>query len=449
MQRDRAVHDLRVLYLDRFELPLSFENRLNCKICGSSLRLIKKRKNTFLSVVSCSCQKKKGNKAYMNSVFGVGTKLSEKYWMEYCLKAYKKGPLKDKLIARYGKREGRKRYASFLKKCNVSLKGFIDRYGQDEGLRKYDDFKRSSLNNKEAMVKRHGEKEGAIRYNLMVEKMRKRSKFTLAYWIDFFEGDYELACNTYKMEQARGLPYFIRKYGEEEGEKRYQKLCEVRKSQNSVQYRVNKYGEIDGKKKWEKECRLKGVKQKLDYYIEKYGKKEGEKRYQEFCRSKLCTLSSFENKFGKERGREKYIDYRKAFLKGRSLRIRKSKFQNEFVEEVLRYGRFSNNALLFGDSELLIFDHGTGAGFFYDLCSPKTKKIVEIHGDYWHANPQIYNSDYYHPVKKIKASQIWAADKIKEILAEKNGYDVLVVWEKDIRFNRYPEIKKCIKFLKS
>jgi very-short-patch-repair endonuclease len=55
--------------------------------------------------------------------------------------------------------------------------------------------------------------------------------------------------------------------------------------------------------------------------------------------------------------------------------------------------------------------------------------IVEIFGDYWHANPEIYESE---DVLKIgKASDIWNKDKIKIDTYKQLGYKVLIIWEKD------------------
>ena len=57
------------------------------------------------------------------------------------------------------------------------------------------------------------------------------------------------------------------------------------------------------------------------------------------------------------------------------------------------------------------------------------KIIIEVHGDYWHGNSNIYSKD------KLNEIQIIAIEKdmIKKEVYEKLGYTVFVVWEEDLR----------------
>lgn len=56
-------------------------------------------------------------------------------------------------------------------------------------------------------------------------------------------------------------------------------------------------------------------------------------------------------------------------------------------------------------------------------------KIIEVFGDYWHANPAIYTDD------KLNKHQVSQRKKDRSRLAylQKCGKIVLVVWEKDIK----------------
>ena len=68
-----------------------------------------------------------------------------------------------------------------------------------------------------------------------------------------------------------------------------------------------------------------------------------------------------------------------------------------------------------------------------DFYIPDYNLIVEIDGDYWHANPSKYNAeDLIGPSKKT-AKSIWESDKTKteEILNE--GYKVLRYWASDLK----------------
>lgn len=70
----------------------------------------------------------------------------------------------------------------------------------------------------------------------------------------------------------------------------------------------------------------------------------------------------------------------------------------------------------------------------YDFHILNSNIILEINGDYWHANPMIYqeNDLIQYPCIKKYAKEVWESDKIKKELAESYGYNVLYIWESDI-----------------
>ena len=75
------------------------------------------------------------------------------------------------------------------------------------------------------------------------------------------------------------------------------------------------------------------------------------------------------------------------------------------------------------------------------------KKIIEFNGDFWHANPKLFKPDEIIPVLNVTAQEKQEFDKKKKMLAESNGYDVLVVWESDYRKDPESVLKKCLSFL--
>lgn len=74
-------------------------------------------------------------------------------------------------------------------------------------------------------------------------------------------------------------------------------------------------------------------------------------------------------------------------------------------------------------------------------------KVIEFYGDYWHANPAVYDPTYIISRKRMTASEIWArdAERIKKIEAE--GYQVKIVWERNFRRNPAKVIKECKEWL--
>jgi len=61
------------------------------------------------------------------------------------------------------------------------------------------------------------------------------------------------------------------------------------------------------------------------------------------------------------------------------------------------------------------------------------KKIIEFFGDYYHCDPEIYKEDYFNKKVGLYARQIWSRDEKKIKKFKENGFEVLVVWEKELK----------------
>ena len=71
----------------------------------------------------------------------------------------------------------------------------------------------------------------------------------------------------------------------------------------------------------------------------------------------------------------------------------------------------------------------------YDFLLNDIKIIVEVNGDYWHCNPNMYKADdvVNFPYGKITAQERWDRDMKKHRLAVDKGYRILYIWEDEIR----------------
>lgn len=78
----------------------------------------------------------------------------------------------------------------------------------------------------------------------------------------------------------------------------------------------------------------------------------------------------------------------------------------------------------------------------YDLFIEDKNILIEYNGDYWHCNPAIYHPGYFHKKKQLTAKQIWEHDARKKEIAEKKGYKLFIIWEKDFMFYKENEINK-------
>lgn len=68
-----------------------------------------------------------------------------------------------------------------------------------------------------------------------------------------------------------------------------------------------------------------------------------------------------------------------------------------------------------------------------DFVNHETMHIVEVHGDYWHCNPKIYEASFYHTHIKMTALEKWNYDSKRTLYLESKGFSVTIVWESDIK----------------
>ncbi len=88
--------------------------------------------------------------------------------------------------------------------------------------------------------------------------------------------------------------------------------------------------------------------------------------------------------------------------------------------------------------------------FAYDVVIIGTKKLIEVNGDYWHANPVMYKPDDRVQFGKTTfkfAKDIWKHDEIKIAHAKSLGYEVLTVWESDTKSNLIETIEKVLLYV--
>lgn len=105
--------------------------------------------------------------------------------------------------------------------------------------------------------------------------------------------------------------------------------------------------------------------------------------------------------------------------------------------------------ILYGKNEQRI--KALGKTHRVDCWHPETQKIVEFYGDYYHANPELYEDDVVNKITGRKAGEQWEHDRLRRerILTNKNVVDILVVWEREWRRDPDEVIKRCCRFLQS
>jgi very-short-patch-repair endonuclease len=206
----------------------------------------------------------------------------------------------------------------------------------------------------------------------------------------------------YKDSYTTNIEYYLKNgFSEEES----LKLRTERQSTFSLEICVEKYGEIEGKNLW--------LNRQIKW---------------------LKTLDSKSDEEKAEINRKK--------LNGNSY----SKISQELFWNL--YNREENNELIkFKELNSEFYLRKNITWYAYDYVNMKSFKIIEFNGDFWHCNPEDYESNYLHRVKKIFANEIWDFDKEKISFANEKGYNVLTIWESEYKKDKEATINKCINFL--
>jgi very-short-patch-repair endonuclease len=78
--------------------------------------------------------------------------------------------------------------------------------------------------------------------------------------------------------------------------------------------------------------------------------------------------------------------------------------------------------------------------YICDFYLPDYNLIVEIDGNYWHANPEIYKSTDIIGPKRFSAQKIWEKDNNKSAYILNKNFNLLRYWENDIKNISYEKV---------
>jgi len=84
--------------------------------------------------------------------------------------------------------------------------------------------------------------------------------------------------------------------------------------------------------------------------------------------------------------------------------------------------------------------------FFYDFYILEKNILIEVNGDFFHANPIFYSENDIVPLpeNKMTAKDIWERDNRKFDFAKSKGYDVIYLWEYEIN-HQFEKIQERLK----
>jgi hypothetical protein len=300
-----------------------------------------------------------------------------------------------------------------------------------------------------------------IRYGQVVgkrlfDKKTAKTTMTRGRLIERFGEDY-----TNDMLSSRGasLDNYITRWGEEIGIEKWDNYLAKRLetfSANAGTYQSrdlswyqNKHGNEKGYEVWDNKRKSQAYKVSTAYYVEKYGEEEGRARIKI---AKARGLPFYIKKYGEIIGKEKYEISIKKRTKHKFPGY--SKLSMEICHAI---SKSIPDLYYYGDNELILTvdeDTRESMGFGHSrFIKPDifyNGKIIEINGDVFHANPDLFiESDQPHPFNQLTAGQMWEKDKRRMDYFAFKGYESIVVWENKYRLDTEGIIQECIKFLKT
>ena len=241
----------------------------------------------------------------------------------------------------------------------------------------------------------------------------------------------------------------IRRYGEEEGERRWKSYVEKQALVNTFEYKQERYGWT--REQFDKYNAERAVTR--ENMIRRYGEEEGERRWKSYVEKQIRTKSKeyMLAKFGSDKVNE--INKRKAITLENMVRLYgeeegKIRFDNYQKNKVHFFSNLSQR--FFSEIDKLIGDRYTtyyatkndewyvcfkgGDIVFLDFYIKELNLCIEFNGTVFHADPSFYSElDHPNPFNKaITAKDIWEQDRIRYKRLEEEYYiKTVVVWEKE------------------
>lgn len=74
-------------------------------------------------------------------------------------------------------------------------------------------------------------------------------------------------------------------------------------------------------------------------------------------------------------------------------------------------------------------------------------KVIELNGDFWHANPKVFTDKRKILYRGLTVEQITNHGGMRDKIVKKHGYELLTIWESDYLKNKKNIVEKCAKFL--
>lgn len=348
---------------------------------------------------------------------------------------YSKYPFDE--ICKKSKETLLKKRGSMYDPENISKKKGIS---LDDARKISKDRKESTKITLENLVKKYGEEVGKEKYSIFLEK----SKSTIEnYKIRYGEQWQEKWDFFLKTRDSSSLDFHIKKYGKDNGEKKFlEQLLKFKKS-SDIKYYKEKYGEEEGLRKFEFVNSRKAVGSISSWSFDSFKKKHAKETISEdelrslfeTYKKTRCT-NTVEYFIAKGFSLEEAKDLR---LKSIERMYRTQPQKNPVSKESIRFfselQRMLGRTCSFGSKKDELLVKKDGRIFFYDFFDKETNTIIEYNGSLFHAPPNLSENEINNWRNKygLTWQQVKLKDDTKINVAKSLGYNVIVVWDYEVR----------------
>lgn len=286
------------------------------------------------------------------------------------------------------------------------------------------------------------------------------------------------------LSKAITLKNLTEKFGDEEGKRRFDEYRAKQAYSNTLEYMIEKYGTEKGTEKYYSANKNRAIT--FDNCVKKHGKEKGSKiwnGYVEKQRTAGISLEYFIEKHGEKVGTEihaevnkkKSMSYEGFLLRAAGdIEVATTKFnecQKKLWESSIKHRGVSRSSQVvfekirdklieLGYLNFYYAEHNCEWGVnivnknryaYFDFFLKDTGKVIEYNGNYYHANPRMYDKDFLISIYGVKktAAEIWERDAVRVADIKSVPYvkDVLTIWEDECNMDIDEVIKRCVIFL--
>jgi len=381
--------------------------------------------------------KMRENRSFSHSLDGYIEKYGELGIEKFNQKIEKTKNTKENFIKRHGHKEGERKYNNFKINSKHSEKKFIELYGIEEGKEKWQSFLNNIKNSKEKFIKNYGIDKGLEKYNKWCENIGQNEENLIRlYGEKLGREKYQKVVN--KMKNINTKEYFIDKYGEEKGLKKWLERT------NTKENFIKRYGINEGIKKWNKH--INNIKKSKENFIRVHGLEEGTKRWDTFKKSVAKTKDNFIRVHGLEEGTKRWENY-----KNSNAGYRASKQSLAFFEPLTKHlinKGINSEDIWFGSNDSMEFKIETKDKLYsYDYTILSKKIIIEFNGNHVHPSKELLGekwNDWKCAWSGESADEKHSQDMKKLKIAENEGFTVIEIWDFE---DRNEALEKCLKLV--